>query len=154
MRIGNFVRIVLIAAALTAYTAWARNPASPRLTLSGDTVPTPDGIPLVDLSEAEALWQQPTTLFLDVRTASDYAVGHIEGAMHLSYETFAERLPELKPRLQRAGALVVYCKSVDCGKSLWAAIALRNAGLTQVVIYPNGWHEWVLAGKPSFKAER
>ena len=153
MRVSNFVRILLIATAL-AYSTWARDAIGPRSVLNGETVPYPDGIPLVDLDGATSLWHQPTTLFLDVRSTPDFMVGHIEGALHLPYESFSERLPGLKPRLERAGALVVYCKSVDCGKSLWAAIELRNARLTQVVIYPNGWHEWVLAGKPSFKAER
>ena len=146
MRATNFLLIVLIAAALAAYSAWAE---SERVVRS-----SPTGIPLVHRAEAEALWHEPTTLFLDVRPMTDYWVGHIKAAVALPYEEMDRRLPELKPRLERARTLVVYCKSVDCGKSLWAAIELRNAGLSNVVIYPNGWHDWVDAGLPAFKAER
>ena len=151
VRASNFLRIVLIAAALASYSAWAQTTGKPRT--QGNTIAGTDGLVLVERTEAERLWREPTTLFLDVRALGEYLGGHIEGAIHLPGEQLAGRLPELRPRLERATTLVVYCKSADCGKSLWAAIALRNAGLTQVVIYPNGWNEWVLAGKPAFKAE-
>jgi rhodanese-related sulfurtransferase len=53
------------------------------------------------------------------------------------------------PKLERARTIIVYCKSVDCGKSLWAAIRLRNAGFTQTKIFPEGWNEWVNNGLPT-----
>jgi hypothetical protein len=40
-------------------------------------------------------------------------------------------------------------KSVDCGKSLWAAIRLHQLGLSQTMIYPEGWNEWTLSGLPT-----
>jgi rhodanese-related sulfurtransferase len=150
---ANFLRILLTAAALAAYTAWVSAPDGTR-SYQRDHIPAADGIPLIDRAEAEALWRQPTTLFLDVRPATDFAFGHIEGAVHLPEAEIRDRLPALKPRLERAAALVVYCKSIDCGASVYAAMELRKAGLTQVVIYKGGWNEWVLADLPAFKAER
>ena len=147
MKAANFLRIIVVAAALSGYTAWAlakKEPAAP-----AESLPVPAGtLPLVRLAEARRLWQDPQTLFLDVRTAADYEVGHIPGAVHVPEEEFEERLPALKSRLERAGAIVVYCKSTDCGKSLWAAIRLRNEGLTQTRIYPGGWNEWFFNGLP------
>ena len=57
----------------------------------------------------------------------------------------------LKPKLERARAIVVYCGSADCGKSLWVALRLRDEGLTQTRIYPAGWNEWYLRGLPSHR---
>ena len=74
--------------------------------------------------------------------------GHIAGAISLPEEEFEQRFPALRPRLERAGAVIVYCKSVDCGKSLWTALRLRDAGLLQTKIYPYGWNEWYNSGLP------
>ena len=47
-----------------------------------------DGLPLLRLAEARLFWQEPQTIFLDVRTTDDYAVGHIPGAIHFPEEEF------------------------------------------------------------------
>ena len=55
---------------------------------------------------------------------------------------------------EQAAAIVVYCQSSDCGKSLWTAIRLRNEGLTQTRIYPEGWNEWSANGLPAARSDR
>jgi len=145
MRLLHIGNILALALALAAGASWLRH-EKPALSLDAAAA---THIPLIQVREAEALWRESGTLFLDVRPDADYAEGHIRGALLLPYEELDERLAELQPRLQRASALVVYCKSLDCGKSLWAALALRNAGLTQVKIFPGGWNEWVLRGLPT-----
>ena len=153
MCVSNFLRILLIAAALAAYSVWARTADGNRSFPRG-VVPAAEGIAVIDRAEAEVLWRKPTTLFLDVRPATDYLVNHIEGAVHLPHAEIKDRLPGLKPRLERAAVLVVYCEYINCGSGVYAAIELHKAGLTQVVIYKGGWNEWVLADLPAFKAER
>jgi rhodanese-related sulfurtransferase len=149
LKLANFARILAVCLALSAYSSWSlavreRERQRPNAANAESVA----DIPLVRLSEAQALWRDPSTLFVDVRSAADYDFGHIAGAISLPWEDFEQRLPELKPRLERAKALVVYCKSVDCGKSLWSALAFRNAGLLQVKIYPDGWNEWSDRGLP------
>lgn len=148
MKLGNFCRIFLLALALSAYAAWS---AGVRQPLPAD-LPTIDraaaDIPLLRLADAEALWEQRSTLFLDVRSAIDYGYGHITGAINVPEEELEQRLAALQPHLERARAVVVYCKSTDCGLSLWAALRLRRHGLAQTMIYPGGWNEWVNRGKP------
>ncbi len=109
-------------------------------------------IPLLHLEEAETLWHEPSTLFVDVRSGFDYEVGHIAGAISLPEEEFEERLLSQWPRLQQAKAVVVYCKSVDCGKSLWAALRLRQRGIAETKIYPGGWNEWANRDLPAVHA--
>jgi 3-mercaptopyruvate sulfurtransferase SseA len=149
LKFANFARILAVCLALSAYSSWSlavresqhRQPEPAHAEFVAD-------IPLVRLSETQALWHDASTLFVDVRSAADYDCGHIAGAISLPWEEFEQRLPELKPRLERARTLVVYCKSVDCGKSLWSALSLRNAGLPQAKIYPDGWNEWYNRGLP------
>jgi rhodanese-related sulfurtransferase len=144
--------ILLISALLAGYSSWLQGMNRPEAIQpgSGKSIPATD-IPLIEVTEAEALWRHRSTVFIDVRPAPDFAYGHIAGAVSLPLEEFDQRLPEVEGRLRRAQALVVYCKSVDCGKSLWAAIRLRQAGLTQTKIFPAGWYEWSERKLPSHR---
>jgi rhodanese-related sulfurtransferase len=147
MRLANFLRILLVTAAMSGYSAWVLNsrPPSTKTQAAGDVA----GIPLLDRAAAESLWHDSSTLFVDVRSSVDYDFGHITGAVSLPEEEFDKCFPDLNARLQRARTIVVYCKNRDCGKSLWAAIRLHQAGLTQTAIYPGGWNEWYLDELPS-----
>ena len=155
MKLANVIRILLVSVGLSSYSAWMQ---VVRDRWTDQSQPASDvavaGIPLVRLAEAEALWRESSTIFLDVRPAADYEFGHIAGAISIPDEEFEQHFPALKPRLERARAIVVYCKSVDCGKSLWTAIRLRNEGLMQARIYPYGWNEWFLHGLPTAGAGR
>jgi rhodanese-related sulfurtransferase len=150
LKLGNFARIIAVCLALSAYSSWSlavrerQRTESDRSSAAESVV----DIPLLTLDEAEALWRDPSTVFIDVRPAAHYDFGHIAGALSLPEEEFKQRFPELKPRLERARAIVVYCKSVDCGQSLWSALRLRDAGLRQTRIYPHGWNEWYNHGLP------
>ncbi len=153
MKPGNFLLIFTIAAALAGYSALALS--EKRSATAAREQAAPAGIlPLIRLAEAHRLWQDPQTLFVDVRSSSDYAAGHIRGALPMPEEEFEQRFPDLKPRLEQAAAIVVYCQSSDCGKSLWTAIRLRNEGLTQTRIYPEGWNEWSANGLPAARSDR
>jgi len=141
--LAKFLNILAITGALSAYGAWLHSQRRAPVR----AVPTNE-IPLLRLSEAEQLWKDKTTLFVDARSWADYEYGHIAGAVLLPEEEFEERFGDLKAKLERARAIVVYCKNIDCAKSLWVALRLRNHGLIQVKIYPAGWNEWHLGGLP------
>jgi rhodanese-related sulfurtransferase len=150
MKGGNFLRILILTLALAGYSAWflgQRERETTEVRPAGEQ--SVIDIPLLRLPEAEALWRQGSTLFVDVRSAADYGCGHIDGAVNVPDEEFEARLAKLTPRLERAKVIVVYCKSEDCGKSLWAALRLRQLGLGQTKIYPGGWNEWYLRQRPT-----
>jgi rhodanese-related sulfurtransferase len=144
MQAHKFFYILGVSGFLALYSAWL--PSSHRASIP--TGPVGNEIPLIRLDRAKELWEEPSSLFLDVRSANDYQFGHIPGSVSLPETDFESRFPALQERLRRARTLVVYCKSPDCGLSLWAAIRLRNEGLTQVVIYPGGWNDWFNRGLP------
>jgi len=149
LKLANLARILAVCLALSAYSSWSLAVRQRQHLGTDPSAPEPvAGIPLIRLGTAEALWHDHSTLFVDVRSATDYEFGHIAGAVSLPEEAFEQRFPELKPRLKRAETIVVYCKSVDCGKSLWCALRLRDAGLLQTRIYPYGWNEWYNNGLP------
>ncbi len=141
MSLLRFLHILAVALALSAYAAWLRSERTSSPDRSADQ--TVVGIPLLHRSEAEALWHDSGTIFLDVRPRTDYSYGHIAGALSFPEdEPFEEHFPALRSRLEKARTIVVYCKSVDCARSLWMALRLRDAGLTQTCIYPHGWNDW------------
>lgn len=65
-----------------------------------------------------ALDDKPDTLWLDVRTAEEFADGHISGAVNIPHTEVVERIGELK--LDKATPIAIYCRS---GRR--AAIALE-----------------------------
>ena len=143
MRVRNFLHILAVSAALAGYSAWvsSRGEKESLVSAQADNFPGTD-IPLLNVAEAEALWRKSSTLFVDVRPHPDYEFGHIQGAINLPEEEFDTRFAALKPQLEQAEAIVIYCKNADCGKSYWRALDLRKRGFKQVRIYPHGWYEW------------
>ncbi len=64
---------------------------------------------------------------VDVRTPSEFAAGHIAGAINVPVQELAGRLKELEPKER---ALVVYCRSGS--RSGNAARMLKAAGFSAV----------------------
>jgi rhodanese-related sulfurtransferase len=142
VKFRNFLHILAVSLALAGYSFWvssARDKETP--TAASQMLPGTD-IPLLNVGEVEALWHKSSTLFVDVRPYPDFEFGHIQGAISLPEAEFETRFPALKPQLDQAEAIVVYCKNVDCGKSYYSALELRKRGFKQVQIYPHGWYEW------------
>lgn len=93
------------------------------------------------------------TVLLDTRSASEFAQGHIPGA--LSWDWFnavptdswsASRDPEELRREWRSLGLdvsdevIVYCRSGM--RAAHTYVALRNAGFERVRLYDGSWQEW------------
>ena len=127
MSLFKILQILAVSGLLAGYSAWVRDRSDgPAVDLATPGQSRDCKIRLVTLAQARTLWRQRSTVFLDVRSATDFAYGHIKGAINLPWEDFQDGFANLKARLQKAAAIVVYCKSVDCGKSLWTAIRLRE----------------------------
>ena len=77
-------------------------------------------------TEARRLVEGGATL-LDVRTTSEFASGHISGAINIPVHTLADRLEELGDRNE---PIVVYCRSG--GRSARAQRLLEKAGFAKV----------------------
>lgn len=63
-------------------------------------------------------------VFVDVRTAAEYARGHVAGAIHIPYNQMGDRWPELEEHRDRR--MLVYCLSGS--RSSAATRVLRSKG--------------------------
>ena len=108
------------------------------------------GLTFITLGEAEELFARGDALFIDARSQSLYAEGHILNAVNYPAEENREALS----RPLDAGSnriLVVYCEGGDCLASVAVAKVLKKAGFEDVRIFSGGWAEWSAAGRPSDK---
>ena len=66
----------------------------------------PEVLPHVTLAEAKALFDANDAKFVDVRVKTEYAKGHIQGAVNVPYNEVQQRVAEFP----RAGTVIVYCQ--------------------------------------------
>lgn len=79
-------------------------------------------------------------MVVDVRGASDFARGHIPGAVNAPYDGIE------KAGLPREGVLVLYCGNAQCPWSKLGAKTLENAGYKNVRILEGGVLSWTAEG--------
>lgn len=84
---------------------------------------------------------------LDVRPATEYAAGHIPGAISIPLDELAERLDELPDDLE----VVAYCRGAYCAFSHDAVRMMSSRG-RQAVRLADGFVEWQAAGMLSATA--
>jgi len=73
----------------------------------------------------EALAQGADFVLLDVRSAEDYARGHVPGAVHLPYRKMTESRVSTFPA---STVFVVYCAGPHCNGAQRAALRLAQLG--------------------------
>ncbi len=124
----------LIIAMLLAGPALAAEPVPPA------APPAAAVTPLITQSQLlERLERKDDSLIvLDVRTASEFAAGHVPGARNISHDELASRLAELAGA--RDKEVVLYCRSGR--RSALAAETLRGAGFTKLSQLQGDYPAW------------
>lgn len=82
---------------------------------------------------------------VDVREESEYAAGHVPGAVHLSKGVIERDIERVVP--DPATPLVLYC-----GGGFRSALATDNIqkmGYTNVISMDGGWRDWTGKGYPT-----
>jgi hydroxyacylglutathione hydrolase len=79
--------------------------------------------------------ETPTATILDVRTANEFAEGHIEGALNVPLNQLPDRIGEVP-----AGEVVVICRSGY--RSILGASLLQRAGHKDVLDLAGGMQAW------------
>ncbi len=102
--------------------------------------------PLVGQEEllAEIAAAKSDVVVLDVRTAEEFAAGHVPGARNVSHDQLESRLGELSGL--RDKPVVLYCRSGR--RTLLAEEVLRNAGFTRLRHLEGDWLAWEAAKRP------
>jgi rhodanese-related sulfurtransferase len=83
-------------------------------------------------------------LIVDVREESEYAAGHVPGAMHIG-KGVMERDVETKIP-DPATEVILYCGGGF--RSALAADNLQKMGYTNVISMDGGWRDWTAKGLP------
>jgi rhodanese-related sulfurtransferase len=105
----------------------------------------------IQISRVKQFFDAKEAVFVDARDASEYAEGHIPGAINLPYDdvvTDPERLEKFDPK---GKPIIVYCGGGTCELSMNLGFALVNAGKKKVLVFMGGWPEWSTSGFPVAK---
>jgi rhodanese-related sulfurtransferase len=90
--------------------------------------------------------------FLDARRSEEYAAGHVPGAWSIPiWEADAPaRITEFEARAdpQPLAPIAVYCSGGDCADSRLLAKRLVDLGYRNLLIYRDGFPDWVRQGRP------
>jgi rhodanese-related sulfurtransferase len=101
-------------------------------------VPSENSVPLSDVQH----WGKQV-LWVDARSETEYAAGHIPGAFLLNLDQWNQLLPSLLQVWEPDKIVVVYCSSLSCQASREVAEKLRDeVGLQSVFVLRGGWEAW------------
>lgn len=104
-------------------------------------------IRLIDATEGAALQASPPAdlVILDVRTADEFAEGHLEGAVMLDFyrDDFADQLADLDPDVP----YLIYCRSGN--RSGQTATLMADLGFSDVADIDGGIIAWNDADLPT-----
>lgn len=127
-------------------------PSSPPAAASSAATPSLPAIPdtreplEVNYATVKALHDAGAALFVDARSAEEYAEGHIPGAVDLPFDDVFKK-PELAKSLDTRGRpIVTYCGGGDCELSKSLAFSLIEAGQKKVLVFTGGLPGWKDAG--------
>ena len=112
-----------------------------------DTVSDKD-IVRASLTETRALLQDKPGVAraIDTRTATDFATGHIPGAINLDLAAVKEDKDSIDPALAKFKTLVVYGADAGSGAASAMSKRLMRAGHKNVRLFAGGYAEWTAAG--------
>lgn len=160
------MRLALEAAALLtagAVSGLALNAASPRpaslaaavhsaAERGGGTCAVP-GAPAaprsrrIGVEEARGHCDACTAGFVDARSATEYAAGHVTDAVHLPPAGHPEEAVAIAG-LRAYPMVIVYDGDYSCALADEVAARLRREGLPDVRVLQGAWPAWVEAGAP------
>lgn len=129
--------------AVPAVAPAAAEPADLSLTHGGLN---PDGPPVSDitLTQARTHFDAATAIFIDMRAGSDFAAGHIPGALTITSPELEQRLSSLPP-----GAVVIaYGDATRPDSGRRGAQIFMELGYPQVLALEGGFQAWQNAGHP------
>jgi len=110
----------------------------------------PHNKPYVEISGDAAAWLVARgALVLDARRTRDYEQGHIAGAR--SFPVWEGDIDARVTALVGEGRdsaipVVLYCSGGDCEDSHMLAQKLYGAGFNNLLVYRDGWPDWVRRG--------
>lgn len=110
----------------------------------GGLDPEGPAVEQIGLAEARARFDAGTAVFVDVRSGSDYAAGHIPGALTITSRELEQRLTQLPE-----GALIIaYGDATRPESGQRGAQIFMELGYPTVIALEGGFQAWRDAGHP------
>jgi rhodanese-related sulfurtransferase len=102
----------------------------------------------VKLPNVKKFFDAGGAVLVDAREASEFAEGHIPGALSVPTND-AVANPALLEPLKKAGKpIIAYCSGGDCEESKDLAKNMLAAGIHKVLVFTDGFPAWKAAGYP------
>lgn len=101
-----------------------------------------------DAATALALHATGKVVFVDSRSAADYRLGHIPGAVSLPLGEFEGHIAAFQARYEPSYPVVTYCSGRRCQDSHILAQRLFDAGYESVSVFIDGYPGWTAEGYP------
>lgn len=118
---------------------------APPALAAGEASSEAPSIAASELAERRAKGAAP--IAIDVRTAAEYATGHIPGALNIPHDEVASRISDV----EAPHGVVLYCMVGP--RARLGEAALLSAGYGPVLHLEGGLAAWQAAGLPIEKAE-
>ena len=122
---------------------------------AGDTPAELPGARLAASEDVE-IAQSRGAVVVDSRIASEYADGHIKGAINIPYREKSEKTVSFdvkqdefnlaKLPADKQAPIVIYCNGPECWKSFKASTAAIRHGYSNIYWYRDGFPNWKSKG--------
>jgi rhodanese-related sulfurtransferase len=147
MRKSIFLTLVLVL--VTAF-AQAQMKPQPRpqkspIVVSGAQQSQAGSFPRISQANAYKLFKEGKAVFIDVRSHSQFATGHIKGALSIPGSQILGRFNEVQP----GKTVITYCACSAEQSSGHAAGQLVSHGVKNVWSLKGGWNDWKANGYPT-----
>ena len=114
-------------------------PSTEEYTKEGGRLET---VPVIGIEELKVMMSEPDVQLVDLRGASEYKSGHIQGAEHV----FVGTLPANMDKVKKDGKVVIFCQGGDRATIGYSLLA--REGYSNVYNYSASMNEWVNKGNP------
>lgn len=105
------------------------------------------GAKTVSLTQAKNLYDEGA-VFIDVRDAQAWSLGHIEGAVNLDFNAREFAVLYVSKDLDRNTPIVFYTSSPLSVNSAMASFFASNWGYSNVYYFREGFYSWMAADFP------
>lgn len=95
----------------------------------------------LSLTQVMSHIQNQSALFIDARSASEYAKGHLDGAYNISSTEKEFYFSDVKRQLKDASLIILYCTSSRCkqGEIVYRYLITQGISASKLRLYPGGW---------------
>jgi len=98
----------------------------------------------VSVGETRDRLSKPGVHIVDVREDTEWAAGHVAGAVHIGKGVIERDIEEKIP--DKNAEIILYCGGGF--RSVLAGDAIQKMGYTNVASMAGGWREWKSVGAP------